>query len=132
MANVLLAIAAVPVAAHLLNQHPAATAAPVEAAPPPEGLAYYGVPVDNVYPYTRDGELLLDVLLYDGAGQPLSIRPGETDPNRRVLRSRTGEPLFNSFPIRYFEPGTQTVENPVAGPPVEVPQIATPALRDRP
>ena len=42
---------------------------------------------------------------------------------------KDGQPIYNSFPIRYFEPGTRTVAHPDASPPVHVPRIATPNLR---
>jgi hypothetical protein len=82
------------------------------------GLAYNGEPVQNIYPYSRDGKLLHDVLLYDGAGAPLEIGAQFQDQNRRVLRSTANAAIFNSFPIRYYEPGTVRVAHPNAGPPV--------------
>jgi hypothetical protein len=82
------------------------------------GLAYNGAPVQNVYPYSRDGKLLHDVLLYDAAGAPLEIGAQFQDPNRRVLKSSANESIFNSFPIRYYEPGTVRVAHPNAAPPV--------------
>jgi hypothetical protein len=101
-------------------------------ADPLPGFANFGTPVANVYPYSRDGRLLQDVLLYDGAGQPLDIgRNGVADPNRRFLHTSAGQPLFNSFPIRYFEPGTTRVKRPKAGPQVNVPAITTPPLTAR-
>ena len=129
-ANVLLALAALPVLGHLLNQHPAA-APLVDGAPVVTGLAYEGVPIDNIYPYARDGRLLQDVLLYDGAGRPLEVRPGAYDPDRRLLVRPDGTPIFNSFPVRYFEPGTTRVERPDAAPPIRIPEIETPPLDER-
>jgi hypothetical protein len=94
------------------------------------GLAYDGIPIDNIYPFTRDGRLLHDVLLYDGAGRPLEIRVDRTqDPNRRIVATNGNEPLFNVFPIRYFEPGTKRVERRNAAPYVDHPLVVTPPLR---
>ena len=45
------------------------------------------------------------------------------------LRTATGEAVLNSFPVRYFEPGTRRVANPVAGPQVTPPDVVTPSLR---
>jgi uncharacterized membrane protein len=87
------------------------------------GLAFDGVPVTNIYPYSRQGRLLHDVLLYDGAGRPLNLGADYSDPNRRVLVTRSGSRIFNSFPIRYFEPGTTYVAHPNAGPSVRPPAI---------
>jgi hypothetical protein len=93
----------------------------------PSGLLYDGVQVDNIYPYSRDGRLLHDVLLYDGAGRPLDLG-AQGDPNRRVVRTKGNVALLNVFPIRYFEPGTGVVAHPNAGPPVRVPTVVTPPL----
>ena len=133
--NAALALAAVPVLVEALeraNQQRAllgnvAAYAPQVAA----DLAYDGRRLTNVYPYTRDGRLLQDVLLYDSAGRPLDVAPGERAGNRRVLRTADGRILYNSFPIRYFEPGTREVERPGAGPSVQTPRILTPPLRQR-
>ena len=96
---------------------------------PIEGLVYNGAAVDNIYPYSRDGRLLHDVFLYDSYGRPIELGSEFEDPLRRVLRTRAGRPVYNSFPIRYYEPGTKRVARPNAGPPVKTPRIATPPLR---
>jgi hypothetical protein len=45
---------------------------------------------------------------------------------------RSGEPLFNSFPIRYFDEGTRRVRRPEAGGLSERPRpIVTPRVRTR-
>jgi hypothetical protein len=126
--NVALALVALPVLAHSID---ALTYRPVEEFTAPEptpGLAIDGVQLTNLYPYSRDGELLLDVLLYDEHGKPVEIFPGSDDAGRRVLTGLDGSRLFNSYPIRYFEPGTTAVAQPGLGPPVTVPEIVTPAL----
>jgi hypothetical protein len=127
--NVALAIAVIPVV-----QHGFGIRAPVEVvvvnqfAPSTPGLAYNGVDVTNLYPYSRSGRLLQDVLIYDGAGNPLNLGAAIADPNRRVLVTAAGRRVFNSFPIRYFEPQTTFVAHPYAGPPVQLPQVLTPPL----
>ena len=93
------------------------------------GLSHAGVPLTNVYPYTRDGRLLQDLLLYDSRGRPLTVGRGDTNPNRRILQTASGRRLYHSFPIRYFEPGTRRVARPNAAPGVATPRIATPPLR---
>jgi hypothetical protein len=57
------------------------------------------------------------------------VRLGErtVDSSRRVLRTRGG-PIYNSFPIRYYEPGTRRVARPRLAPPVEWSPIVTPKL----
>jgi hypothetical protein len=96
------------------------------------GLTYAGVPIDNIYPYTRDGKLLHDVLLYDGRGKPIEIASNRADdPNRRFVVSNGNRPLFNVFPIRYYEPGTKRVERPNAAPYIEHPHVVTPPLPNK-
>ncbi|MBD0328617.1 MAG: hypothetical protein ICV64_00715 [Thermoleophilia bacterium] len=137
-ANLALAAAAIPVALAVADTRAydalvasAYSPARVVAQPQP-GLVYEGRPVANVYPYSRDGRLLHDVLLYDGAGRPLEIESSsELDTNRRGVRTTGGRPLYHVFPIRYFEPGTRRVARPSAGPPIELPVVRTPPLRPR-
>ncbi len=128
--NMVLAIAILPVLGHLTDTRPREAFTPQAVTVFPTGLAYDGLPVQNIYPYTRDGRLLLDVLLYDSAGRPIEIGAGVTDPARRLLRTEDGMPIFNSFPLRYYEPGTADVANPTAAPPVKLPQVATAPLEE--
>jgi len=127
--NVVLLAAVVPVAIHLSHRTEAsiATRVVIQTEPVP-GLAYNGAPVDNIYPYSRNGGLLHDVLLYTGAGTPLNVSTTAYDPYRRILFTKTGGRVFNAFPVRYYEPGTKVVLRPNAGPSVKVPRIATPPL----
>jgi hypothetical protein len=103
----------------------------VAAPPAPPGLTFDGRPVGNVYPYDRRGRLLHDVRLYDEEGAPLDVRRGERRP-RRMVRDRAGDRQFNSFPIRYFDPGTRRVERPEAGALGDAPRpLVTPPVRER-
>jgi hypothetical protein len=131
--NVVLLLAAIPIARKVIDTQNAETRmlvalayAPRPAAAPTEGLSYYGKPIQNIYPYSRDGKLLHDVLLYDGAGNRLEIR-GE-DPNRRIVVINGWDKLLNAFPIRYYEPGTRHVAHPNAGPPIRKPGILAPSV----
>jgi hypothetical protein len=92
------------------------------------GLAFNGVPVANIFPFDRIGKPLNDVLLYLPDGQPLNVAALVVDHNRRYLVTRRGQRLYNSFPVRYFDPGTATVARPNAGPPVRIPSVLTPPL----
>jgi hypothetical protein len=127
--NLVLLTAAIPVAQHLAKGRPATPAIQtvVQVEPLP-GLAYNGTPLRNVYPFSRDGRSLRDVFLYTDSGAPIDVK-SSFDPNRRVLRTRSGKPVFNAYPIRYYDPGTKRVSRPGAGPPVKVPRLATPPLR---
>jgi hypothetical protein len=134
--NLILALAAVPAAGDLLERlsnRPYAEPYYVpDPAPPTVGVVSDGVQVENIYPYSRDGRLLLDVLLYDQFGRPIEIRPVVFDPDRRVLRTANRRSVFNSFPIRYFEPGTRRVARPRAAPAIPWSSIETPPLRRKP
>lgn len=128
-ANVVLALAVVPIAAHSFDQLSFRThAEPVVIEQALPGLALDGVPVRNLYPYSREGKLLFDVLLYDEFGRPVNITSGPDDTFRRVLADATGAQLLNSFPIRYFDPGTKTVARPKLAPPIPIPEVVTPPL----
>jgi hypothetical protein len=128
--NGLVLVAAIPVAIHLAHRgaQPAESRIVVQTTFVP-GLAYNGAPLDNIYPYSRDGHLLHDVLLYSSSGAPLNLRATSHDPLRRILRTKSGARIYNSFPVRYFQPGTSTVLRPNAGPAVKAPRVATPPLR---
>jgi hypothetical protein len=131
--NVMLAVAAVPVGGDLverLSNRGYAGTYYIETQPIP-GLALDGEPVENLYPFSRDGRLLLDVLLYDQNGTPLSLRAPDGDPSRRVLRARNGTAIYNSFPIRYFEAGTRHVARPGAAPPIAWSPVVTPPLKGK-
>jgi hypothetical protein len=131
-ANLVLALLALPVFSNVqqwLTNRPVEVV--IDTPVPIAGLANDGVPVENVYPYSREGRLLLDVLLFDQNGTPLYIRPGAgpgTDPQRRILRARDGAEVLNSYPIRYYEAGTRRVARPYAGPIVNWSPIATAPL----
>ncbi len=132
-ANAVLLLAAVPVVSEVAdtNAHDALVAAAYAPPEPQPELAYRGISVTNIYPYDADGRLLFDVLLYDNLGRPIEIGAGAGDPNRRLLRTSLGKPMFNSFPIRYYEPGTRRVDRPALAPGVEVPELVVPSLRPR-
>jgi uncharacterized membrane protein len=126
--NAALLAAAVAVVVHVARPEPVRAIGSAITSPSLPGLTNFEVPVQNIYAYSRTGRLLHDVLLYDEFGRPLDIRPHVTDPFRRVLVSASGVHLFNSYPIRYFDPSTGRVAHPDAGPTVHVPRVATPAL----
>jgi hypothetical protein len=124
-ANIALVLLAVPVLQHVAHGGTASqTVVEYVPAAPQAGLLENGAPVTNIYPYSRTGRLLHDVLLYDGSGNPIEIGPAVSDPNRRLLRTaRRYEPVYNAFPIRYYEPGTTLVSHPSAGPRVRIPRL---------
>ena len=125
--DVALALALVPIAVHSISMvRPQTIFEPVAQAVP--GLVVDGVPIRNVYPHDREGQLLLDVFLYDEFSRPIQVLSGPEDTSRRVLFGTDGTPYYNSFPIRYFEPGTNEVARPRLAPPIAFPRIQTPEL----
>jgi hypothetical protein len=128
LANVVLLGLAIPVLSHFRHRQLPVNVVTVATYQPTQGLTLNGVPVTNIYPFNRKGRLLHDVLLYTGAGAPLDAPGAAIDPQRRVLRTKSGKQIFNAYPIRYFDPGTGQVAHPGAAPPVKIPRIATPPL----
>lgn len=131
--NVLLALGALVAVARVANAERATQVVYVESGTGTDvgalGLNRSGEPVRNIYAFSRDGTMLLDVLLYDDLGRPLDIgAPQVDDALRRQVDARDGRRLFNVFPIRYLEPGTGKVANPKLAPEIDVPAISTPPL----
>lgn len=144
IANVVLALGALPLAVNLLSQSSPYSRGDRDGvvvvhsqglAPPQQGLALDGRPIGNLYPFTSAGRRLHDVLLFDDAGRPVSIGEAQQgrDPNRRVLVTDERRQVFNSFPILYFKPNSRTIANPNAtAAPIRVrPVIDAPGLRSR-
>jgi hypothetical protein len=99
----------------------------VEFAPTP-GLAFNGNQVSNIFAFDRSGKPLNDVMLYLPNGRALNVDAYRIDPHRRYLVTKRGNRVYNSFPVRYYEPGTTRVLHPTAGPKVHVPKVLTPPL----
>jgi hypothetical protein len=126
--NVLLVLAAVPVLQSLkvttardVNER-SSVAVQYHEAPPRIGVFAAGSPVRNLYAFDGQGHLLTDVRLYTDEGFPLDLQLGQ-DVTRRTIFDVSGAAVVNSYPIRYFEPGTRTVANPVAAPEIVVPPL---------
>ncbi len=130
-ANVTLAVLALPLGLYLSGKTSpyslGVTQVVYAVQPGSAGLNVGGRHISNLYPYTRDGRLLHDVLLYDDQGLPVTIGEQANDANRRVLTTRSGQQIFNSFPALYFDPGTRRVADPDAtAAPIRVPAINKP------
>ena len=74
--------------------------------------------VTNIYPYSRDGRPLTDVLLYDQEGRPLV--PEKTDLVIDVPNGTDGLPIPNAYPLN---------ERQANGDPVVAPRVALPPLQ---
>ena len=128
LGNLVLLGLAIPVLSHFRHRQLPVQVIETTQYVPSQGLTLDGVPVANIYPFSRSGRLLHDVLLYTGAGAPLDTGGAAIDPQRRVLRTKSGKQIFNAYPIRYFDPGTGEVAHPGAAPQITIPRIATPPL----
>jgi hypothetical protein len=71
--------------------------------------------VTNIYPYSRDGKPLRDVLLYDQDGRPLV--PAKTDIVVDVPNGPDGLPIPNAYPLN---------ERQSNGDPIVPPRVALP------
>ena len=135
-ASALALVAIVPAAWHMDSPPRAAHANAARAvrvvyAPQP-GLAFNGVTVSNIFPFDRDGKPLNDVLLYLPDGQSAARSAAQVvDPNRRYLVTRRGGRLYNSFPVRYFDPGTSLRQAPERRPARAHPGHPDPAARQQ-
>lgn len=69
----------------------------------------------NIYPYSKDGQPLKDVLLYDQDGRPLVL--GKTDIVTDVPNGADGLPIPNAYPLNERDPN---------GDPVVPPRVALP------
>ena len=71
--------------------------------------------ITNIYPYSRDGKPLKDVLLYDQDGRP--VVPDKTDLVVDVPNGQDGLPIPNAYPLTEHRPN---------GDPVVPPRVALP------
>jgi len=79
-------------------------------------MGYYGPMVTNIYPYTKDGKALKEILLYDQNGRPLTIM----NTKEQVIdfpMGADGKPISNEYPL------SQRRYN---GDPVVPPRVAIP------
>ncbi len=130
--DVLILLLAIPVLSHIVDAEPYQLPPQVIEVPSaqPDGLSFFGGPVTNIYAYDRQGQPLYDVRLFDQNGAPLDVYQDAKDPLRRAVFDERGVLLLNTFPIRFYDPGTETVSDPAAAPPVDTTPIQTPPLLD--
>lgn len=75
----------------------------------------------NIYPYSRDGKPLTDVLLYDQDGRP--VVPGKSDVVVDVPNGADGLPIPNAYPLS---------ERDLNGVPIVAPRVALPPWPNSP
>ncbi len=115
-ANVGIAVLAVPVLVSMGTGYPYSYS-PVDGSDPyfSSVSAGYYLGATNIYPYSRDGKPLKDVLLYDQAGNPLV--PAKSDIVIEVPNGTDGLPIPNAYPL---------TERDVSGQPILPPRVALP------
>jgi uncharacterized membrane protein len=95
---------------------------------------YYGPGVSNIYPYTKDGKLLKDVLLYDQNGRPLTIGWAK-DPGviTEYPIAADGRSITNEYPLNQRHSNGDPVLPPrVALPPALPTTTSTPSASPTP
>lgn len=95
---------------------------------------YYGPGFTNIYPYTKDGKLLKDVLLYDQNGRPLTIGWAK-DPNviTEFPVGADGRTITNEYPLNQRHSNGDPVLPPrVALPPALPTTTSTPSASPTP
>jgi hypothetical protein len=116
-ANVAIALLALPVLVSMGTGYSYAfsTANSSDPYSSPVAAGYYGPGFTNIYPYSKDGKPLKDVLLYDQDGRPLI--PTKTDVVTDVPNGADGLPIANAYPLNQRDPN---------GGPIVPPRVALP------
>jgi hypothetical protein len=87
--------------------------------------------VTNIYPYSRDGKPLKDVLLYDQDGRPLV--PSQDGVVSDIPIGSDGLPIPNDYPLNQRNPNGDPIVPPrVALPPSESTPTASPTTNPKP
>jgi uncharacterized membrane protein len=88
---------------------------------------FYGPAVTNIYPYTKDGKALKEILLFDQNGRPLTVA-NLKEPATDFPVGSDGKPIANEYPLtqRHFN-GDPVLPPRVALPPASQSTAPTPA-----
>jgi hypothetical protein len=118
--NVAIALLTVPVLASMSTSHPYAESIVYSSDPYSSAVAAGYYPgFTNIYPYTKDGKPLKDVLLYDQNGKPLM--PAKSGVMTDYPIGADGQPITNSYPLNQRHPKG----DPILPPRVALPPSAT-------
>jgi len=127
LVNVAIVLLALPVLARMSTSNPNAYSNAYSVDPYSSSVAagYYYPGFSNIYPYTKDGKPLKDVLLYDQSGKPLTP-PKSGIPTDYALDAN-GQPILNSYPLNQRHPnGDPKMPPRVALPPSSTIATASP------
>jgi hypothetical protein len=118
--NVAIALLTVPVLASMSTSHPYAESIVYSSDPYSSAVAAGYYPgFTNIYPYTKGGKPLKDVLLYDQNGKPLM--PAKSGVMTDYPIGADGQPIINSYPLNQRHPNG----DPILPPRVALPPSAT-------
>jgi hypothetical protein len=114
--NVAIALLTVPVLASMSTTHAYSTVYSSDPYSSAIAAGYYYPGFTNIYPYTKDGKPLKDVLLYDQNGKPLvPAKSGGVISDDPI--GADGQPIPNSYPLNQRHPN---------GDPILPPRVALP------
>jgi uncharacterized membrane protein len=118
-ANVMIALVAIPVLARMGTFPSYAMVESGGAGQSIQSQQLYGPNsvATNIYPYTRDGKPLTDVLLYDQDGRPLTLDSKIGDVTTDYTVGADGQPITNAYPLH---------QRRLSGDPVGAPRVALP------
>ncbi|MDQ6709596.1 MAG: hypothetical protein M3Z11_03460 [Candidatus Dormibacteraeota bacterium] len=83
----------------------------------PQSVFAGGGVVTNIYPYSKDGKPLTDVLLFDQNGQPLTVDSKAGGVESTYPLGSDGQSITNAYPL---------TQRNIGGPPVARPRVALP------
>jgi uncharacterized membrane protein len=120
--NVAIALLTVPVLASMSTTHAYSTVYSSDPYSSAIAAGYYYPGFTNIYPYSKDGKPLKDVLLYDQNGKPLMpAKSGGVISDDPI--GADGQPIPNSYPLNQRHPNG----DPILPPRVALPPSGTPA-----
>jgi hypothetical protein len=119
--NLAIALLTVPVLASMSTTHPYAYSNAYSSDPYSSAIAAGYYPgFTNIYPYSKDGKPLKDVLLYDQNGKPLIAAKSGVVTDDPI--GADGQPIPNSYPLNQRHPNGDPLLPPrVALPPASMP-----------
>lgn len=118
-ANIMIALIALPVLARMGTFPSYAMVDSTGAGQSIQGQPLYGPNgvVTNIYPYSRDGKPLTDVLLYDQDGRALTLDSKTGDATTDYPIGADGQPITNGYPLQ---------QRHLNGDPVGAPRVVLP------
>lgn len=124
--NVAIALLTVPVLASMSTNNPYSVVYSSDPYSSAIAAGYYYPGFTNIYPYSKDGKPLKDVLLYDQNGKPLMPAKSGVITDNPI--GADGQPIPNSYPLNQRHPNG----DPILPPRVALPPNSTPTTSPTP